>query len=213
MIQPNRIKAACALIGWSLADLEKASGVSAQSISNASVGRHTMKPENVDAVERALIAAGIEFTGNGVGLANNLTYHHEGKNWYLDLLSDVSMTMAGVNNPELLIENVDDSKSSPEVNAKLRQMRADGIAFRMTTVTGNTFLSAPAACYRFIPAPYFKNWIVMMFGDKTAVSIAGESRCLVIRDAGAAEAMRNRFDLVWNMLPQLDVKTTAKDLI
>lgn len=172
-----------------------------------------MKPENVEAIERALMAAGVEFTLTGVQLANNLNYYHEGENWYLDLLADAAMTLKGADAPEILIENVDDSKSSAAVNEKLRQMRKSGISLRMTTLTGNTHLAAPSECYRFIPAPYFKNWIVMVFGDKVAISVAGESRCLVIRDAGAAEAMRNKFDLVWNMLPKLDVKSTAKDLI
>lgn len=211
MIKPNQIRAACALIGWSGADLEKASGVSAQNLSNAASGRYTLKPESVEAIERALMAAGVEFTPNGVELANRLSYYHEGDNWYLDLLADVSMTLGGAG--EVLIENVDDSKSSAAVNAKLREMRAGGIGFRMTTKTGNTHLAAPSALYRFIPEKYFKNWIVMMFGDKTAISVAGESRCLVIRDAGATEALRNRFDLVWDMLPELKIKTTAKDLI
>lgn len=209
MIKGYQIRAARALIDWSLKDLEEACGVTGQSISNYEVGRSTLNAANLGKVVKALEAAGLEFTATGVQLKTTPLYYHEGPAWYLDLLEDAYETVIDHEAPLLLIENVDDKKSSPEVVQKMRKLRDSGIEIRMTTLEGETFLAAPSHCYRFIPRPFFKNWVVMVFGSKVAFSIENETRCLVIEDKDMANAMKNRFDLMWEVLPELKIESTA----
>lgn len=213
MIKPNQIRAARALLDWSLQDLAERSGVSGQSISNYEAGRSTFHADTEKAVAAALVAAGVEFTSTGVQMKTTPVYYHEGHGWYLALLDDAYKTLVDTPGAEIMIENVDDRKSSPEVTAKLRKIRDSGIALRMTTFEGNTFLSAPSRCYRFLKKDYFKNWVFMIFADKVAVSVAGETKCMVIQDTDLAAAMKNRFDLLWDVFPELEIRSTAHERI
>lgn len=213
MIKGYQLRAARALIDWSLKDLESASGVSGQSVSNFEVGRSTLNASNLEKIIQALGVAGVEFTQTGAQLKTTPLYYHEGEDWYLELLDDAYRTVIDDDQPLIRIENVDDKKSSPQVIQKMRKLRDSGIGLRMTALEGETFLHAPSSCYRFIPKGFFKNWVVMMFGDKVAFSIESETRCLVIEDKDMAMAMRNRFDLLWEVLPELKIESTADERI
>lgn len=209
MIKGYQIRAARALLDWSLKDLEEACDVTGQSISNYEVGRSTLNTANLGKVVKALEAGGVEFTPTGAQLKTTPLYYHEGPEWYLDLLEDAYETVIDHEAPLLLIENIDDKKSSPAVIQKMRKLRDSGIEMRMTAMEGETYLLAPSHCYRFIPKLFFKNWVVMVFGSKIAFSIENETRCLVIEDKDMAKAMQNRFDLMWEVLPELKITSTA----
>lgn len=213
MIKPNLLRAARALLDWSLQDLADRSGLSAQAISNHETGRSTFQAESENAILAALDKAGIEFTATGVQMKTTPVYYHEGDGWYVKLLDDAYETLLDKPGAEIMMENVDDRKSSPEVLARLRKIRNGGIALRMTTVEGNTYLAAPSKCYRFLKEKFFKNWVFMIFGNKVAISVAGESRCMVICDGDLSTAMKNRFDMVWDIFPELDIASTAHERI
>lgn len=213
MIKGFQIRAARALVDWSLKDLESACGVTGQSISNYEVGRSMLSAGNLEKVIKAFDGAGVEFTATGAQLKTTPVYYYEGEGWYLELLDDAYNTVIDTDNPEILIENVDDRKSSAEVIQKMRKIRDSGIRLKMTALEGETHLLAPSACYRFIPKKFFKNWIVMIFGSKAVFSIEKEKRCLVIEDADMAKAMRNRFGLLWEILPELKIESTADERI
>lgn len=213
MIKGYQIRAARALIDWSLKDLEKACGITGQSISNYEVGRSTLNASNLEKAIKAFEAQGVEFTDMGVQLKTTPVYYYEGDHWYLDLLDDAYRTVIDHKNPEILIENVDDKKSSADVINKMRKLRDSGIQLKMTALEGETFLVAPSNCYRFVPKQFFENWVVMIFGNKVAFSIEQETRCMIIEDADMVNAIRNRFDLMWDVLPELKIESTADDRI
>lgn len=64
-MKPAQVRMARAALNWSLADLAEAAGVHRNTISNFETGRYGGDPEKVEAVQRALEAAGIEFTNGG----------------------------------------------------------------------------------------------------------------------------------------------------
>lgn len=71
MITSDQIRAARALIRWSAEDLAKASGVGHSTIRRmeAAEGIPPASARNLAAIQRALEAAGVVFTANGVELA------------------------------------------------------------------------------------------------------------------------------------------------
>lgn len=213
MIKGYQIRAARALIDWSLKDLEAACGITGQSISNYEVGRSTLNSSNLEKVIRSLETEGVEFTSTGAQLKTTPLYYYEGEGWYLNLLDDAYRTLVDSKNPEILIENVDDKKSPAAVIQKMRKLRDSGIQIKMTTLEGETYLLAPSNYYRFIPKPFFKNWVVMVFGNKVAFSIEKETRCMVIEDQNMVNAIKNRFDFMWEMLPELKIESTADERI
>lgn len=74
MIDAGQIRAARALLEWSQGDLVTKSGLSLTTIKrmeSASIGPGKSSAENVSAVERALVTAGIQFiaeNGGGAGV-------------------------------------------------------------------------------------------------------------------------------------------------
>jgi len=65
MIHPAQIRAARALLGWRQADLAKASGVAEVSIKNIERGAVDPRSSTLDALERALQAAGVTLLAAG----------------------------------------------------------------------------------------------------------------------------------------------------
>jgi transcriptional regulator with XRE-family HTH domain len=60
-----------AALNWSLADLSKAAGVHRNTISNFETGRYGGSQDALTSIERALVAAGVEFIaedGSGAGV-------------------------------------------------------------------------------------------------------------------------------------------------
>jgi transcriptional regulator with XRE-family HTH domain len=213
MLKGYQIRAARALINWSLKDLEDACGLTSQSISNFEVGRSNLTAANLDKVVTAFERGGVEFTSTGVQLSSTPIYYHEGEDWYLSLLEDAYNTVLDSENPSILIENVDDQRSPSHIVQKLKKIRNSGIELKMTTKEGSTYLLAPSSCYRFIPEKFFKNWVVMLFGDKAAFSIEKESRCVVVQDKDMVTSLINRFNLLWEVLPELKIQSTANERI
>ncbi len=202
-----QIKAARALLGWNQEDLATHAGVKPDQIRGYEAGR--TKPADVgEAIFKAFTAAGLIFPNGGVQPASTI-YTLEGRGWYLDLLNDILLSGA----KEVTIQNVDNRKSSSQVIDMMRSMRKEGVTFRMTTEEGNDYLLFPVSCYRWIPKKYFKNWIVVTFGDFVAFSIHNETGCRVVRDTNLADTLRNQFNLVWDILQPLDVESTAHERI
>ncbi|MGX7873232.1 helix-turn-helix transcriptional regulator [Mesorhizobium sp. ORM6] len=71
VVKPAQVRMARAALNWSLADLSKAAGVHRNTISNFETGRYGGSDEALDAIQRALESAGVEFipeNGGGAGV-------------------------------------------------------------------------------------------------------------------------------------------------
>lgn len=71
MLKPEQSRAARALIKWTQQDLENASGVSLSAIKTFEDGSRSPISRNLEAIENALISAGVEFipeNGGGPGV-------------------------------------------------------------------------------------------------------------------------------------------------
>jgi transcriptional regulator with XRE-family HTH domain len=63
MITGPQIRAARALLGWSLAELSRQSGISASAIHRFENGHHDSRESTLAAIQTALVKAGVEFIG------------------------------------------------------------------------------------------------------------------------------------------------------
>jgi len=64
-ITGEQVKAARELLGWTLLDLGYRAGVSEATVAAFEGAQRTIRPDNMQAIQRALEAAGIEFDENG----------------------------------------------------------------------------------------------------------------------------------------------------
>ncbi len=208
MITGRQSVAARGLLAWTINDLVTASGVAQPTIVDFENANRPSRMDTTRKIQDAFERAGIEFTAAGVHIAPPM-YGFDGDDWYVHLLQDVLKA----NPDEVLIQNVDDQKSPTKVMEILREIYKNGTRFRLTAEEGNTYLSFPVSCYRWVPAKYFKNWVMIIYGDRVAFSINKESGCKVIKDKDFSEALKNQFDNVWNMFEPLDIESTANDRI
>jgi predicted transcriptional regulator len=67
MFTTSQLKAALRLVGWTVADLAKASGVSTSTIRHANMraGRFEGRQSTIDAIAQALHRAGVELRDGG----------------------------------------------------------------------------------------------------------------------------------------------------
>ena len=73
MLTPIQTKMARAALGWSTAELARRAGVGISTVSRFETGQVKPVRANIDAMQRALEAAGIEFVENGAALRTGRT--------------------------------------------------------------------------------------------------------------------------------------------
>ncbi len=131
---------------------------------------------------------------------------------YADLLDDVVKTNA----KDVIIENADERITPPHIIQKFKEMKARGFVVRMTVEEGNTFLLHDVKNYRAIPTRHFQNWVMMTYGPKVAMVVINnpdDLRAIIISQEKLADAMRNRFALVWDLLQPIRTESTAHERI
>jgi transcriptional regulator with XRE-family HTH domain len=205
MINGAQIRAARALLDWTSRDLSTRAGMQPHTVTNFEGGKVKTEAETIEKMVRTLESAGIEFTATGVQLKTPI-YRFEGENWFIELLRDIQKS----GETDIIIENVVPQKSPQAVIDELMVLRSSNVNFRMTAEEGNTYLDFPVSCYRWVPKQYFKNWITVIYGDCVAVKTTGKIvGCTVIRDKEISETMRNKFNLVWDLLKPIEIESTA----
>lgn len=198
MINGRQSTAARALLGWTLDDLARESGLVRSTVHGFENESRPPSANTVTSITSTLEKAGIEFTRNGVQLSNQI---HEliGHDCYLRLLDDVASQLSKHKKPELLIFFGDDRVSPAEVIQKYKEMRTSGVAMRQLVEMGNTYLMGETSEYRYVPSEFFVNRVGLVYGDCFAYVVKGtEKRVLITRDAELAEAQRNLFNWVWS---------------
>lgn len=203
MITAQQVRAARAYLDWNRTTLSEESGVSEAQICSFEIGT-TKNPRQgtMDALERTFLQHGVGFKDGGILPLLDCTIRFEGEGWYRRLLDDVYKTLARIKNPELLLFDADDRKSSPEVNNQYRKIRAAGARMRQLVEEGNTYLMGPLKEYRYIPKKRFENYVSMVYGDKVAVCTDNNTRATVFKDKHLAATWKNIFEMLWDTLEQ-----------
>lgn len=220
MITREQMKAARALLDWSQKDLAENAGVSEPTIKLIETAKIHSKPDTLLQIQESIESAGIEFLPqNGVrfrdDLLTMLEKENDSDNIYLRLLDDMFYTMKDTHG-EILHSFVDNSLSPPEVLAKEKLLRQNGITSRHLVRYDDTHLIYPLDEYRYLPKGAYLNNPVTVYGDKVAFNVISktqknESAIIIIRNKQIAEIKRREFQILWDYGTQ-PLKTTAKGI-
>lgn len=218
MIAREQIKAARALLDWSQKDLAEKSGVSEPTIKLIETAKIHSKPDTLLQIQESMENAGIEFTSQkGVRFRDDLLTviekENDNDNIYLHLLDDMYYTMKDTHG-EILHSFIDNALSPPEVLAKEKLLRQNGITFRHLVRHGDTHLIYPLDEYRYLPKGAYLNNPVTVYGDKVAFNVISktqknESAIIIIHNKQIAEIKRREFQILWDYGAEPQ-KTTAK---
>lgn len=190
-INPQQVKAGRALLSWNQQDLASKAGLNIDQVRSFESGRS----RSLDVIENLCVAferERLEFVEGGVALKRIHSYR---LNSYLDLLQDISVTLA--NGGEILKHCEDDRLCTPEVIKKIGEMNKAGIYERITILESNNFIIREKERYRKIPDKYFSNSEVMiLYADKVAFFV--ENEVIVVVSDRLASSLRDQFEYWWD---------------
>lgn len=209
-ITTAQMRAARGLLNWTQGDLAARTGISTTSI--GSIENDASNPRNTTAqlIQKAFEDAEIEFLpDDGVRRKRMNISVLEGPDWFNKALGDVYETLTGKPEAELIVDMADDRLSPPDIIDLYRKIRNAGIAMRQTVEEENTYLLGPTAEYRWIPKSMFRNWVMLVYANKVVLCLSEESRALMIENKNLADMERGKFNLIWSLLPALNIESTA----
>ncbi len=180
-------------------------------MTHVTLGEMERDPESASASTREQVLdyfhrRGISVSDAGLKVLNEPIRTIDGTGWYSKLLDDVLWSGA----KELLVEFADDRVSPPEVVEQLRNLRANGIKFRIMTEVKNTHIAGQLDEYRLLPSEDFHNIVNVTYGNKVAVGRGDKKSCVIFNDADLAQVSKTRFNLLWVTLPKPQT-TSAQD--
>jgi len=197
MISGKQIRAARVLLEWDAEDLAAKSGLNRETIFNIERGTVQARPSTIDKIIQTFSQNGVEFVGErGVELRDDTLRKFEGEGYYLNFLDDVHSSMRDKKSSVLFI-NVDDSLSTPEVVRANKRIMEDGISCRYLCKENPTKLDHPAELYRTVPEKYYRNGLLVVYGNCLAASVRGKMM-LVIKNEAVSDSVRKMFELVWS---------------
>jgi transcriptional regulator with XRE-family HTH domain len=208
MITKEQCRAARAFLDWSQGDLAERSGISLPSISGFERGLTRPETETLRKIQSCLELNGVVFIKDyGITLPQTHVVHLEGEDWLAQLFDDIDQTLN--QGDELLVDMADDRVATDYVIEKYKTLRKKGIIMRRTIEENNLYMIGATHEYRWIPSGQFKNWVTLIYKDKVAYRMSGSTRCTIIKDPNRAEIERNKYNLIWNLLPEITAESTA----
>lgn len=202
----KKVAAARAVLEMKQSELAEAAGVDTNTILKIEKGGSASE-RTIDKITRALNFEGIVLTEEGISKPDTTSITFSGKTWFVDFLDDVYQTLLREDNKELLIMNGDNRVSPPEVFNAFKRLRQSGVRIREMVEEGNTFLHGPETDYRWIPSQYFMNFNTIIYADKVLTDF--NTHGILFKNKRRAEADRRNFNLIWSLLPELSIKSTA----
>lgn len=208
MDNPELIRAARSLLGWSQYYLAERCGIRQSTIANIENEKVIPQTDTMKRIVDALEKGGILFLEDGVRKPEILTKLLTGKGWFLEVIEDACHKLAAWPDKEFLIMGGDNRISPLEVIDGFRKLRNLGVKMREMVEEGNTYLNGPEEEYRWIPKQYFKNCNTIVYADRVLTDFNSKAGLLLISEIWA-EAERNKFNLIWSQLPPLAIRSTA----
>lgn len=201
MINADQSRAARGLLDWTQEDLSKATKISKVSLIGFEKGASTLSPQNAAIVKGAFMDAGVEFPDQyGVRKKTEGVQILEGDSALQTLWDDVFTRMKD-SGGEILITHVDEGrtlKQAPSLLEHLKRLKKHGITERLLSCEGDELFLMPKKCYRWMSQELFTGAIsTYVYQDRVALQMWNTSTIILIHHAGAAEAERQRFEMLW----------------
>ncbi len=203
MITVEQIKAARALLGWNQGDLAAAASLSKPALANIERKLSNPRTETLDAIQKALEEAGIEFTdGPGVRLTGDIikVQIFKGNDSIQRLWNDVLSTLRS--GEERLISSVDEKKflsfTGPRFERTMDRYRKMGIKGRILCLEGEYEFPDPTSEYRWVPKLVFQEVPYYIYASKYAIVIwEPELKVVLIENKAVADSYRAQFERHW----------------
>lgn len=211
MISIEQIKAARALLEWTQDDLAQAANLSKPSINTLERRIGNPKLDTMNAIQRALEDAGIEFTkGPGVKLKSSTlkTYIFEGEESLLRLVNDIFETLKGTDK-ELMIAGLEEDKfenlGGKRILKQIDRRVKHGIKSKLLSCEGDTNFLEPKEHYRWLPPKLFPKTPYYIYDNKYAIFLWGPpKKVVIIENADIAECYREQFLTLWDVAKEPD---------
>jgi len=201
----EQIKAARSLLNWTQSDLANASGISKPALANFERGIAKPRTETINALQRSLEEAGIEFTdGPGVKVRKNVIevkiLSGEGlKALWSDVYNSLNV------GEERLISGVEEEKFVQVVGGEffdkmMKKFKKKGIVSRTLLLNGDADFRDSSAEYRWVEAAHFSDVPFYVYGNKCAIVVwRPEMQIILIEDKAVANAYRKQFEGIWDI--------------
>lgn len=204
MISGEQLRAARALLDWSLADLTEKSGIGQQAISKFENGETAPLSKTIQKLQKVLEAAGIEFLPTG-GLQprQDVIRSYKGRPGFIEFIYDVYETARG-GRGDICVSNVNEADFEywlgNEDAAYVEKMdKLKNINFRILSKHGDINVSSTYAEYRWVPEEQFSAAPFYVYGDKFAMILFEKDvTVFVVNNASIADAQRKQFEIAWD---------------
>ena len=204
MITGEQVRAARALLDWSLADLAEKSGIGQQAISKFENRETEPMSKTVQKLQNVLEDAGIEFLSTGgVQPRQDVIRSYKGRAGFIEFIYDVYET-AKSGQGEICVSNVNEADFEywlgDEDAAYVEKMdKLKNINFRILSKHGDMNVSSSYAEYRWVPEEQFSAAPFYVYGDKFAMILFEKDvTVFVVKNSSIADAQRKQFDIAWD---------------
>jgi len=204
----HQVAAARAMLGLNREELAEHSGVSRGTIISIENGTAAnTRAETFKLLIDFFTRKGIEFIGSR-GVAFSLENYRvlEGADCYLQLLDEVYHDLRGKPDAEVLSICTDDSVSPQEVVTSIKRWHEAGIKCRFLSHENATRFDFPTEEYRLIASRYFKNSVMIVFGNKVATLRGTNDAVQIVTDEDQADMLRGLFELIWSQAEKPKIK-------
>lgn len=207
-VTPHQIRAARALLDWTVSQLGERVGAAATTISAIETGRSAGSKELLTAIIYAFQNAGIELTEDGgVRPRRSEIRIYRGADGFRAFFDDVYAVARDHENPRISITSnneVDYEKwLGPAYDAMhMKRMRDLGKEnLRVLLRDQDTYLPSIAYCeYKWVPQEQFADVSLYIYGDKVGFVefMENDVRVTVVDNQAATDALRKMFNLAWD---------------
>ncbi|MBU3655333.1 MAG: helix-turn-helix transcriptional regulator [Alphaproteobacteria bacterium] len=198
VLSPEQIRAARALLDWTLTDLSDRVGIAGTNLGKIERRESSPSARTIQKLMTVFAAAGIEFLPDDGVKRSNATVtvmdapHEE---FYLQVLTNALQTLDP--GKDLLIFNADGALSTPEVIAVQQKILAKGIDLRFLIKAKSVKRHPNDEIYRTLP-PTDALTLQLVYGSTVFTRMSEGGRTVIIRDQTFADAQRELFMMIWN---------------
>lgn len=207
IVNSNQIRAARALLDWTVAQLGERVGVGATMISAIETGRSSGSKDVLTAIIYAFQAAGVELTEDGgVRPRQNKIQIFRGSDGFRAFFDDVYKTAKEHSNPQISITSTSENEYEKWIGPAFDAMHMKRMIdlklekLRVLLSAEDMNISSVNYCdYRWVPTEQFANVSFYIYGDKVGfVEFTEHDVCVTVVDNYAVtEALRKMFNLTW----------------
>ncbi len=199
MLSPEQIRAARALLDWTLTDLSDRVGIAGTNLGKIERRESSPSARTMQKLMTVFAAAGIEFTADdGVKRSNAAVTIIDAplEDIYLEILSNALQTLSA--GDDLLIFNADGALSTPEVVSLQQQLLAKGITLKFLAKPGSLRRHADQSLYKDLPTHTPAVTFQVIYAETVLSRLESGDRTVIIRDQTFAACQKEMFAMVWD---------------